>query len=504
LNDDLILAAHQHAPMLAIIAPLTAVALCALSPSGRLAWVVASIAAIVAMACALDVTMSVQSAGARLYAAGGWQTNLGVTLRIDGLGAFGLSLVSVAGALAIISSIGPLRRDVERRRQPLAMALCALVTCGALGMIAAGDLFTVFVFMQMSAIGAAALVGMGAEADRRAAPAGLRVLMWSSVGAIFYALGAGLMFLSTGSFDIARAAAVLNAAEHARGAVAGVALMIAGLGIAAAVAPLHAGLVAALGRGPSFAAPLLGVALAAAGLMALARLMALLVGASAPGISNGASVALVALGVSSVVIGSMQAAAATDLRRLVAYATAAQAGCVAIGLATSSLDGMIGALFHALNQALVAFVFLGVAAQLGAGAPMAALDGLGKRAPALAAALTIAALSLVGAPLTAGFLSKWLLLQATLEARLWGGAVAIVASTMVSMIYVARLLERLYVRPVQMPAAPFARGGWTLAPAMVAAVIAALVFGVESAAPLNAAHAAVDAMAWGPNIGGPR
>jgi multicomponent Na+:H+ antiporter subunit D len=274
--------------------------------------------------------------------------------------------------------------------------------------------------------------------------------------------------------------------------------MLTGLGVAAALAPLHAGLVAALGRGPSFAAPLLGVALAAAGLMALARLTALLVGAAAPGISSGASVALVALGVASALIGSLQAAAATDLRRLAAYATAAQAGCVAIGLASGSLDGMVGALFHALNQAAVTFVFLGVAAQFGDAAPLSTLDGLGRRAPLIAASLTVAALSLVGAPLTAGFLSRWLLLQATLKAHLWGGACAIVASSLIALVYVARLLERLYVREASASAPPRARGGWTLAPAMAAAVVAVIAFGVESAAPLTAAHAAVDSLGWGP------
>jgi multicomponent Na+:H+ antiporter subunit D len=500
---DLVTLARENAPICVVALPLAAAALCAFSPSGRLAWALASLASLAAAALAIDLAIGVQNAGARLYALGGWQAPLGVTLRIDGLGAFGLSLVAAASALSLLSTIGPLMREVERARRPIAIALCLLVTAGALGMIAAGDMFTAFCFMQMSLISAAALVGLGADADRRAAPAALRVLFWSATGGIFFAFGAGLLFLATGSFDVARAAGVLNAAEHARGAVAGVALMMTGLGIAAALAPLHAGLVAALGRGPAFAAPLFGVALTAAGLIALSRLTALLVGAAAPGISNGASVALVALGVVSALIGSLQAAAATDLRRFAAYATAAQAGCVAIGLASASPDGIVGALFHALNQAAVSFVFLGAAAQFSTGAPMAALDGLGKRAPALAAAIAIAALSLAGAPLTAGFLSKWLLLQATLEARLWGGACAIVISSLAALVYVARLLERLYVRPGS--PAPFARarGGWTMAPAMAAAILAALYFGLESGEPINAARAAVDSLGWNPVGGAP-
>jgi multicomponent Na+:H+ antiporter subunit D len=492
---------HAAAPLIALLAPLVAAALCMMTPSGRAAWGLATLAALISALCALDVAASVQREGAQLYALGGWPAPRGVMIRIDGLGAFALCLVACAAALALISCLGPLRRELDRRRQPAAMGLAALVVTGAIGLIAAGDLFTMFIFLQLSGLAAAALVGLGAEGDRRAAPGGYRVLLWNTVGAQLYGFGAGLMFLSTGSFDVEQAAGVLNAAEHARGAVAGVALMLTGLGIAAAIAPLHVGLVAAIGRGPSFAAPLLGVALASAGLMALARLTALLVGAAAPSISDGASIALLALGVAGVLIGSLQAAAASDLRRLAAYAIAAQAGCVAIGLATATLDGMVGALFHALNTALVAFVFLGAASYFEGGAPLKALDGLCARAPFLAGAITVAALSVVGAPLTVGFLSKWLLLQATLDSRLWGGAVAIVVSTMVAMVYVARLLERLYVRAPAPDAPGFARGAWTLAPAMAAAVIAAIAFGVQSDAPLSAARAAVDAMTWGPGTG---
>mgnify|MGYP001023511048 CR=1 FL=1 len=226
MNDAVLQILREHAPILIVMIPLAAAALCVALPSGRAAWVIASIASLAVAAGALDVAFSVQHAGARLYPVGGWQAPLGITFRIDGLGAFGLSLVSAAAALSILSSIGPLMREVERGRRPIAQALCLIVTSGALGMIAAGDMFTAFAFMEMSALGSAALVGLGSDADRRAASAGFRVLLWSMTGAIFFAFGAGLMFVSTGSFDVARAAGVLNAAEHARGAVAGVALMM--------------------------------------------------------------------------------------------------------------------------------------------------------------------------------------------------------------------------------------------------------------------------------------
>ena len=214
MNEDVLQTLRAHAPILIVMIPLAAAALCVALPSGRAAWVIASIASLAVAAGALDVAFSVQHAGARLYPVGGWQAPLGITFRIDGLGAFGLSLVSAAAALSILSSIGPLMREVERGRRPIAQALCLIVTSGALGMIAAGDMFTAFAFMQMSALGSAALVGLGADADRRAASAGFRVLLWSMTGAIFFAFGAALMFVSTGSFDVARAAAATVKRVH--------------------------------------------------------------------------------------------------------------------------------------------------------------------------------------------------------------------------------------------------------------------------------------------------
>src|SRR5262249_2850198 len=140
--------------------------------------------------------------------------------------------------------------------------------------------------------------------------------------------GAAFIFFATGAFDMNVAAGVLNAAQAAPSAAAGLALLIAGAALLAGLAPLNAWAIGAFSRGPMFSALVLGVAAPAAGVIGLARVIAFTASAKAPGLLWGASLGLSLLGAASVVIGAVNALAAKDLRRLALHLTAVQAGCV--------------------------------------------------------------------------------------------------------------------------------------------------------------------------------
>jgi multicomponent Na+:H+ antiporter subunit D len=307
-----------------------------------------------------------------------------------------------------------------------------------------------------------------------------------------------MIYLATGAIGMEQAAAVLNAAESQRGAAAGLALMAVAVGMIAGVAPLNAWSVGAFSRAGTWTSLALGAVLPAAGALTAARLITLAASATTPGLLAGLQTGLVALGVFSALLASAQAMAARDLRRMTVYTIAAQAGCVLIGFSAATGSGIAGALFHLANQTAIAFTLFAVAAALrGAGgdSPMPALDGLFKRAPMLSLSLAVALLSLIGAPMTAGFLSRWSLLQATLEARMWWGAAAIILSSLAAIIYAGQVFQRVFMR--EAPEGAARPASLALAPALALLTLATLAFGFNGAAPLKAAEAAAASLSWG-------
>ncbi len=441
--------ARAHAPALVVALPILAAALAALCSAPRLAWAIAIAGAGGVALLAGQIAVSVWGQGAQSYAMGGWPAPLGVELRVDALAAFGLVVTSVAFLAGLIAGAGPARSELAPPRQSLAAALALSALTALLAMIVAGDAFVLFVALQLNACAGAALTALGGERDRSALPAAFRQLTAGLLGALLFGLGAGLLYAATGALDLALIGAVLNASENARSTAAALGLMIVGAGVAAMLAPLHVGAAGALGRGPRFAA-LLGAAQAAAGLMVLARLIALVVAAASPPLLEGARAGLAALAAAGAVFAAVQAAGAKDLARLAAYGLAAQAGACALGLAAATPAGVQGALFQVLAQTLAAFALFAAASRLGRGGapiPMARLDGLGRRRPLTAATLALGVLTLAGAPLTAGFIAKWMVLQAAVQGGLWWGAAGMMASALVMVAACGRVLERLYFQP---------------------------------------------------------
>lgn len=487
---------RAHAPILIVLAPLIACALAAISPSGIAAWCAAALGALAAFAIAM--LAAVGYAEPLSYRLGGWPVPLGVTFEIDGLAVYGLVVLSGIAALAFIAATTTLREEVDVPRQPLAAALASAVLAGAFGLIVANDLFALFGFLQFVWLGLAGLVALGIERDRRAGPAALNLLILGSIGAVLFAFGVGMIFLATGAIGMDHAAGVLNAAEGARSTAAGLGLMAVAVGMIAGVAPLNAWSIGTFSRAGAWTSLALGAALPAAGALATARIITLAASATAPGLLAGLQTGLVAVGVFSAIVASAQALAARDLRRLTVYIIAAQTGCVLIGFCAATGSGIAGALFHLANQTAIAFVLFAVAAAVRtptADTPLSALDGLFKRAPLLSIALSVALLSLIGAPMTAGFLSRWSLLQATLEARMWWGSAAIILSSLAAIIYAGRVFERMFMRAAPDGAAKPASLALALALALLTLVT--LAFGFNGATPLEAAEAAAASLSWG-------
>lgn len=476
MNAGMIELARLHAPLLIVIGPLIGAGLAALLPSARLSWAVTVGAALVSAVVALDLAARGLVAGVTVA-----QTLEGIALRPDGVSLFGAPLVAVASVLVTLAA-GAALRDLQPRAAPFGLALLGVMSAGWLGALMAADFTGMLVSAMAAWLASVGLVALTAERDRAALNGALRMLTAGGIGGALMLLGAGLVARSVGSLDLGAFASMQVAAPSV--AAAGAGLVLLTLALMAGVAPLHFWTGAAHGRSGASAALALGVLGAVGALAAFLRVAAHTI--TAPNIGDGVAAALVALGGVSVLVGSLQAVGASNLRRLAAYAGAAQAGCIMLTAALGSPQAFAAALVQLFALVASALALLGGGAALGGVTAVSALDGLGRRAPLAGAAITAGALSLMGAPLTIGFLGRWRLIEAGVGAGWWWATAAVIAASLAAVYYGGRLIERLYFRRA---VNPFEGGGdaWRLAvaPALIAS-IAFIALGFEPSLLLRA------------------
>lgn len=480
--------ARQNAPYLMLSAPLIGAALALLAPP-RAAWAMACIAAFASALIGADLAYRVLVLNTPVNFAA-----IGMTLRLDGAGALLAPALAAISALVILAGGGLYRDAFNRRTAPLAFAFALVMSAGWIAAALADGFVALFVAAETAWLASVGLVALSGERDRAALSGAWRMLSMGGVAGLLILLGGGLVYRSTGTQTLAP---FVNETIVAPNLCAmGVGLALAGLALKAGVAPLHLWIGAAYGRTSGFAALALG---AIGGVGALAALMRVATCAlAAPAIAQGVSAALVAIGMLSVVIGSMQAIGARNLGRLAAYAAAAQAGCVLVSAGLGSPAGIAATLVQILAQAAAAMAVLGASAALGGQRTLAQLDGLARRAPLASAALAGGLLSLMGAPLTLGFLGRWRLIEAGVGGGWWWAAGAVIASSLAAVVYGGPLIERLYFRHAS-ETAQTARDPWRLllAPALIAA-IALIAIGLEPAELLRMADAAARLFAGEP------
>lgn len=465
-----------HAALLPLLVAIVGAALAMLCPP-RVSWGVATFAAILCAMVTADAAVRVLLNGAPI-----WAVAEGVALMADGIGFFSAALLAGVAAFAAVAS-GATVFNAGRPVAPAAMALVLCQLAGWLGALTARDLAGVFVAIEAAWLASVALLALGPA--RSALGGALRMLGAGGVGSALFLCGAALFYRSVGTLDLSAIAAARI--EGADAAALGAGLMLLGVALKAGIAPLHDWIGAAFTRPGGAAALTLGTLGVIGALCVIVRLAAYFI--PVPTIGGGVSIALAVLGGASVVIGSIQAVGARNLLRLAAYAGAAQAGGILLCVALGSPAGFAAALVQLTALAATAMALFGGAAAGGVQS-LEHLDGLGRRAPLAGAAIMAGAISLMGAPLTLGFLGRWRLVEAGVGAGWWWAAGAVILASLAGVFYGGRLIERLYFRHVgDVFLGPRDAWRWALSP-LLAVSIVVLALGVSPALLLAAADAA--------------
>jgi multicomponent Na+:H+ antiporter subunit D len=430
-------------PALLLAAPLLAAVLAALA--GLRSQLAAKVLAITGAATAFGLAawglLRVLADGTLVHHLGGWAPPLGIEYVLDPLSAFMAVVVTFIGLVVIAYPVRPGFGEAPARGVPL-HALALLLVTGLLGVVLSGDLFHLFVFLEVYSIASYGLIALGGD---RAAFASFRYLIFGTIGSGLYLLGVGFVYFTTGTLNMADAATLLPALAGTPTLVGAGVLIVVGLGVKTALFPLHVWLPDAHSYAPPSVAALLAAVQVKVGAYALVRI---LFDVFQPAGAVPATTLLAWFGVAGVVVGSLVAITQSDFKRLLAYSTVAQLGYIGLGIGLANPLALVGALLHVLNHAFMkCCLFLiagGVLQQTGLKA-IPRFAGLGRRMPWTMTGFALAALAMIGVPPTAGFFSKWYLVLGSLDDGRWLFAVAIVASSLLTATYFLRVFERVFM-----------------------------------------------------------
>jgi proton-translocating NADH-quinone oxidoreductase chain N len=374
-------------------------------------------------------------------------------LRADGLAVL-LGLIATGLGFAVTAyTIVHMRGDREADR-PLYTALFLLLVLGVAGLGLAGDLFNLYVFFELMAISSYALVAYY-RLRTDAVEAGMKYLVMNGAGSLLALIGIGIVYLSSpnGSLDLQTLArTTLNGSPTSAYLAAG--FLIAGFGVKAAIVPLHTWLPDAYTAAPIGITAMLGGVVTQSGLIAMVRTLSVL-GVGSASIAASYGVLLGFLAVLTMTVGNLTAMHQRDLKRMLAYSSIAQAGYVLLGFAaglqwgTIAILGVVGALFHIVNHALMkggAFLAAGALEDAYGTRDLDDLKGAGRRSPLLGVAFGVFVLGLAGVPPTAGFLSKLFIASGAAEGGALGAffVVALIANSILSLAYYVPALTGLW------------------------------------------------------------
>ena len=439
----------SHLPVLQVVLPLMAAPLCLLLRRSTPAWGLALAVTWGTLVIAVVLLLQVLSTGPVSYEIGGWAAPWGIEYRVDMVSAFVLVIVAAVGSLVMPFARLSVAREVATDRIYLFYTMYLLCLAGLLGITITGDVFNLFVFLEISSLSSYVLIGLGG--DRRALTAAFRYLVMGTIGATFYIIGVGMMYMMTGTLNMADLATLLPAVAGTRTIQAALAFLTVGLSLKLALFPLHLWLPNAYTYAPSAVTAFLAGTATKVAVYALIRIFFTVFGGVDVFEIFFTREVLMGLALAAMFTASAVAIFQTNIKRMLAYSSVAQIGYMILGISFATVTGLTGGIVHLFNHALmkgVLFMAMGcVFWQLGS-VHIRDLAGLGRRMPVTMAAFVVGGLSLIGVPLTVGFISKWMLIQAAFEKGWWPIAVLVLISSLLAVIYIWRIVEVAYFRPV--------------------------------------------------------
>ena len=435
----------DHLLVLQVVVPLMSAPVCILLHRSGLVWILALLVSWLCLFSAVVLMQHVEVHGHISYLMGNWATPWGIEYRLDPLNAYVLLIVAAIGAITMTLAPRLVAQEIAEDRIYLFYATWLLNLAGLFGVIVTGDIFNLFVFIEISSLSSYALVSLGR--DRIALVAAYRYLILGTIGATFFLIGVGLLYVITGTLNMADMAQRLPQLETYRTVITALAFITTGICIKFALFPLHSWLPNAYTYAPSVISAYMAATTTKVFIYVLLILLFTIFGARFVFEELYLNVILMISAIAAIFSGSLSAIYQVNIKRMLAYSSIAQIGYMVLGISMLTVTGLVGGIIHLFNHALIKcglFVCLGYVYYRTGSVKIEAFKGLGRQMPWTMAAFVILGFSLIGVPLTVGFISKWYLIQASIEVHNWWLAFLVLLGSLLSAVYIWKVVECAY------------------------------------------------------------
>jgi len=441
----------NNLPALLVVVPLLLAPIAALLPVRRLAWLLTLVGTGISVVVAI-LLAGITATGLRItYFLGNWPPPWGIEFVVDQATSLTILVMSVLAFFATLFAYRAIERELAEKDIGKAYAAWLLACGGLYGLVMTADAFNLFVFLEISALASVILIALGAGTDRRALIAAYNYLVIGAVGATFYVIGVGFIYAVTGTLNMSDLAARIPDVQSDSIIFVGFGFMVAGILVKAAVFPVHIWLPAAYSYAPSAVSALLAAIATKASIYVLARII-FTIFAGVPDVTALAlEWVLIPLSLAGIFVGTIMAIYEADLKKMLAFSSIAQIGYITLGLGLATQAGIAAGFIHIANHALikggmfmaVGAIFLAVGSRVG----VETMRGIGRKMPITSLAFLICGLSLIGLPLTAGFISKLYLVRAMLEVDSYVLVGMVLVSSALSVAYLWKIVEVMWVHP---------------------------------------------------------
>ena len=385
------------------------------------------------------------------YKIGGWRPPWGIEYFVDALNAYFLVIILSLAILCVIYSKRSIEHEISEEKLSSFYTIYQLLVAGLCGITVTGDMFNLYVFVEIMSLSAYALI---ASRGGVALKASFNYLVMGSIGACFYLLGVGFLYAVTGSLNMLDIQRILPLVGYTNKMVqAAFILILVGLSIKMAFFPLHTWLPDAHAFAPSEISAMLSGIIIETSTYAFIRVAFTVF--TKDFLATIPFACIQWLACFAIIYGSVLAIAQFNLKRMLAYSSVSQMGIImlAVGLSTYTRSepwcGLTPALMHVLNHALMkACLFLVAGAFIFKYDYwlITELEGIGRKMPLTSAAFTLAALSMIGVPPSVGFASKLYIILACLDIKNFFFAAAILFNALLELVYFWRVIESMYMK----------------------------------------------------------
>jgi len=391
---------------------------------------------------AVEILISVVKHGTIHYRLGGWRPPIGIEYRIDLLNAVVLVIVSTVALVNLFASYNDISRELPEKKGTF-YSLYLLFLTGLLGVVVTGDLFNLYVLLEITSLSAYSQIALG---DVRRGPfASLNYIFIGVIGASFYLLGVGYIYIMTGSLNMADVAHLLTRLHYSQAIFVAFIFCMVGVWIKMALFPLHIWLPNAYTYAPTASGRVIAPLMTKVMVYVMIRLMFTVFGITYLFKVVHISQFVVWLASVAIIYGGLMALSQNNLKKMLTYIIVSEIGYMVGGAWLGNKLGLTGAILHIINDAFMTFALFLAAGNFAYRLGELTLDNFNdifSKMPWTMAGFVVAGLSIIGVPPTCGFFSKWYLLLGAFAARQYFFFVALILSSLVNAILFFRIFEK--------------------------------------------------------------